>query len=1728
MKDGLSRGLDKSREGVGQLLDASRLVVEACKEIGKEGARSAERYSDRIGSLRVGIESMSASLRAMGVSEKDTAGVLMRSSEQNVKFVEAQAGRLRSMEEALRSALESGNTALAETTKAEMEQVETWINEALNAIQKNAEQIPSIVKNASTDVPEQKATGMRTQLRMLNEEIASVTLEYRRMTDAERNSAAGMELKRKLKELVKEAGELRDAMDDVNRLVRGEASDTRNFDAIAQGLNVVTSTAGAATSVFQMFGAKQEDLINIQTKLQATLAISNALSVIQNNLQKESSLMLGIRTIQEKAHATAVALRTAAEGRGVVVTTLATAAQSAFNAVARANPYVLLAGAIATVVGALVAFTVGSKEATEAEKKQREEGERLRKQQAQMADTIGSATGNAVAKYRVLQKQWEALKTSQEKNRWIQENASAFSALGLSVKGVSDAEKVLVSMAPQVIASLKAEARALAYQQLYTDAIVKKAKEWDERRKSRNTGDYYKKVSNSERIQNEMPKEWNDAGLGPEDYTKKSLRASERGPSSSLYTLTKKGEEKLNEYRENQARKLRAQREKEYEDEIERFGKMLDDANEKAIEAKSKIPSNLLKENESKDKGKSSKEIQKLTEAQYKQRKENARRETDLEHETRQARIDAMEEGSAKELAQLQLDFDKRQEALKRGYEDLREKKAQEEKNLFEANPANKDKVFTFDIDSSRYDPTAAETALYDKQKANNLLEYYRKLDDLTADFQTKQQEREEETRKLEESVKAITEALNAEKAKGERGLERMREEERGREAVRLLEEQKAAVEERKKVLEAMPQVTGGEDKEFTVTMKAEQIGTFDIPEDTEFTVTAVYDGSQLENMDIPESAEIVINTTLGKIEQPEIPEEATIEVTAKVNEEEYRKLKERLGEDVVKKVDIETSGEVPAVEDETMTVTVVTDASKLDELKESIPSEVPVHVVATGDKLPNVLDSEKVSVSYEVDASQIDKMNIPDGATITYKVAIDGEDDVEEYVNKLKTQLLSSGEIVKVNEEISRIEEAINAEKAKGNETDSEAVRLLEERLGVAKALLEISKANNEELEFLMKYGDGQTRISAIQQSYTNRITEASAKGDTYRALTLKKQMEEEISSVSFEDLKRKINWEALFGDLSSVTRKELTTLKEQLESFIGSKEFDKAGDEVRRSALEGINAVDAAIQESGGVLASLANARQARANAVERLAKAELEEMQAQITLDIEKGMGNGEKIAKASGDLAEKQQKTDQARKDVQNADKNLKALSDGRLEKLAKEFELLRGALSPVIDLFDSLGMSGVGTVIGGLGDAMSAASSTFSSFTQLKDMFKEGSGIGDLLGNAGPYAAAASAAFSLGKTVYSMALSSLDNHEEMMSVQNEANARLGLIDDHVQEIRSDMGESYGVTAMGKYEELVEALKSQFSYMNTGVQAAGEDRYGGTHSEWWHRNKNGGEDLVAAIGSYYGMDFGDNSLQSFYNQLEGIGERGAEILDDIRRNHQDWWYEMTRDNSYDEGAIGKWVEQWADVAGQLKDAREQLREILSGTTEEDVFSDFMNNVYEFADGAEDAFDDVADSWQRMVNKMVINNLVGQKMKDNLKAWYEKFSKAYDDKEITETEIGDLRDEYERYVEAAKAEIELLRREGVIKATEENTGTRQTGKAGALTTMSQETGSRLEGLFTSGQMHWTSMDEKLTDVSQQIGSACDTLRRIEEHTGSGARSLEEIKADIKIIKRDGLKVK
>ena len=225
---------------------------------------------------------------------------------------------------------------------------------------------------------------------------------------------------------------------------------------------------------------------------QATVAQKNAMEALGRELmplkQGADSAFAAIQTGALQATAflvrnkDAVLAVTAAIGTYIAVTKAHTAAiwlqqkaQLAFNAAAKTNPYGLIAAAAAAAITAIISFTDKTKEATETQKAMAAAAERTKKAQADAANTVSSSVGNVLASYQSLQTEWKTLKSDQEKNAFIKENADKFRDMGRSINSVADAENFLVKNTAAVVAALKARAEAEAYGDIYKQRIKDKA-----------------------------------------------------------------------------------------------------------------------------------------------------------------------------------------------------------------------------------------------------------------------------------------------------------------------------------------------------------------------------------------------------------------------------------------------------------------------------------------------------------------------------------------------------------------------------------------------------------------------------------------------------------------------------------------------------------------------------------------------------------------------------------------------------------------------------------------------------------------------------------------------------------------------------------------------------------------------------------------------------------------------------------------------------------------------------------------------------------------------------------------------------------------------------------------------------------------------------------------------------------------------------------------------------
>ena len=383
----------------------------------------------------------------------------------------------------------------------------------------------------------------RRQLMELTRQLTDLTVNYRSLSDEGKQSEFGVALAQRIDELTNKASMFKDAMLDVQQSISESASDTANWDAFQQLVDVSTSALQSFTGVAGLSEESIEGLTRTIAAMQTIGAASNTVIKIGNALQKQSALMLGVRRTQELAAAAAIKLKTAAEVKGKAATVAATAAQKVLNTVAKANPYILLASAVIALGTALVAFAKKSNEATKAEKARKEAAEKAAESIKDARSKEAKSVGEVTAKYRILQIEYSKL-SQNAKTTWIKDNATAFDDLGLKINNVNDADQVFVTQSAKVIAALQARAKAEALEEKYKEEVIKaEEKKAEVVRKTAKEGDRFFTADGK------VPKELKEAGL-----TEKELKYEWGGGQSGAgtYILTPEATKKLQDYYDTQ------------------------------------------------------------------------------------------------------------------------------------------------------------------------------------------------------------------------------------------------------------------------------------------------------------------------------------------------------------------------------------------------------------------------------------------------------------------------------------------------------------------------------------------------------------------------------------------------------------------------------------------------------------------------------------------------------------------------------------------------------------------------------------------------------------------------------------------------------------------------------------------------------------------------------------------------------------------------------------------------------------------------------------------------------------------------------------------------------------------------------------------------------------------------------------------------------------------------
>lgn len=697
---------------------------------------------------------------------------------------------------------------------------------------------------------------------------------------------------------------------------------------------------------------------------------------------------------------------------------------------------------------------------------------------------------------------------------------------------------------------------------------------------------------------------------------------------------------------------------------------------------------------------------------------------------------------------------------------------------------------------------------------------------------------------------------------------------------------------------------------------------------------------------------------------------------------------------------------------------------------------------------------------------------------------------------------------------------------------------------------------------DYLKEYGTFQQQKLAVAEEYAEKIRKAQSQGER---LTLEKQRDAAVHKVDMEVLTQKIDWGAAFGDLTGLLADQMKNLLGELKQYVKTDEFKKTGAADQQVVYDAIERIQSMLPGGNGTLdfARLQTQMHALGDAVTRVQNAELQQEAAFARLkaaqtDYNKALesGNQAEIERTKIALQTAQSSSVSADEEYLNATSEMKALA-GEVKSASRDTVdglnlvsdglhgfasgTLQGSFEGIQNMLTGLSKLNIG---GKVGDAISQMSETLSSagvigqiisaILSILDLLKDGIGpiisslidtifnaitgildnilSGDLFKQIG-----GSLVKGIGGLLNTVSFGGFNKLFGIGGNAREVQAAIDRLTDRNEKLQTSIEDLTDTIKASKGTKSVEAYRDAYKYQKETnanyLQIAQEQaRYSGSHHSW----------------NYYWGGFNQAQIDKLSGQIGrrwdgNLWSLSPEEMKALRSN-VDMWTQIqnTGKGGYGERLTDK-LDDYIAQAGKLEELTDQLYEGLTGISFDGMYSSFIDNLMNMKYGAKDAAEDISEYFMRAM----LSNKIGEMYSEKLKGWWEKFGKAMEDNELTEAERNALTEEYMQYVDEALALRDNLAAATGYDKTEAG-GTSQSAKAGGFTTMTQDQGTKLEGMFTGGLQHWSSMDDRLESVVEKMDTAEGHLARIAENTGVSAGHLGELKEVIKKMIRDGLKVK
>lgn len=628
--------------------------------------------------------------------------------------------------------------------------------------------------------------------------------------------------------------------------------------------------------------------------------------------------------------------------------------------------------------------------------------------------------------------------------------------------------------------------------------------------------------------------------------------------------------------------------------------------------------------------------------------------------------------------------------------------------------------------------------------------------------------------------------------------------------------------------------------------------------------------------------------------------------------------------------------------------------------------------------------------------------------------------------------------------------------------------------------------KATQSLIDYNKQYGTYQEKRLAIAMDYARKIAAAETEGE---ADVLTRERDDKLASLDFEEMKKGMDWDKIFGDLERVSTDTLESLREKLKQYL-----EGIGDDISpesyKEVLDAFKNIDSELADRSP-FDTMKKGYEDYKSAMEEVRSAQSLLQQAQVG-----GSVIVEEYDEATGALTRKLITQAEAEERLRAAqDKRYsaqKSLTDAA-HSIGQKGMAIVNAGNDIVDMLGNFGVKvpeAVSETLNGVSQVMSGLESIdltkpFSAITGSVSIL---TGIGNTIAGL----------FGFGGADYSGYENLKSKYEGLIDIWDS------LISKKQQYIDID----YGVEAQKAAEEakkLVDVQIERQRQLMHSLSGSGSSMF--SHSLGYRVNERMGSSDWARLSQLTGeniREFGD------------VINLDADVIGKVLQDEK-FVSVLTAVNS----EFVTYIQNIDKYSEQLQEIAEQEKEAFTGVS----FDEFRDSFVSMLSDLDATNQDFVDNFEKYLQNAIFSSLIAGKYKQQIQELYDTWAtKAESGGELTKDEAGILRNKYQDIINDMLAEREQIMKDFGWESSSADSGSSQSPSSGALTTMSQDSISTFEGIGRNMQTHLANTDKFVQEIRNTQKQDSQTLATIAGHTAH----LVEIHDILSDMKLNGIQLK